>query len=137
MLRIIIALISGLLFGAGMIISHMVDPNKVIAFLDVAGNWDPSLAFVIIGALTIFMPSYHFLIKKRTHAINGDKFSWATKTKVDRKLVLGALFFGIGWGIAGLCPGPSLTSISGGSLMVFIFIISMSVGMWVAGKINK
>lgn len=134
---ILIALISGLLFGTGMIVSNMVDPSKVIAFLDVTGHWDPSLAFVIIGALTVFAPCYHLIIKKRKHAINGDTFSYPSKTSVDSKLILGATCFGIGWGIAGLCPGPVLTSISSGASEIFIFIISMAVGMGIATKVNK
>ncbi|MCG6200117.1 YeeE/YedE family protein [Psychromonas antarctica] len=132
MLKVIIALISGILFGAGMIISAMVDPTKVIAFLNVTGNWDPSLAFVMGGALAVFTPCYHLLIKKRSHALNGDKFSWTSNTKIDRTLLSGAAIFGAGWGLAGFCPGPAMASIGGGSTTIFIFIISMLIGIVLA-----
>jgi uncharacterized membrane protein YedE/YeeE len=132
MLKVIIALISGILFGAGMIISAMVDPTKVIAFLNVTGNWDPSLAFVMGGALAVFTPCYHLLIKKRSHALNGDKFSWTSNTKIDLTLLSGAAIFGAGWGLAGFCPGPAMASIGGGSTTIFIFIISMLIGIVLA-----
>jgi len=126
---IFIGLISGLLFGSGMIISGMVNPDKVIAFLDITGNWDPSLAFVMGGALAVFSPIYHFFIKKRKHAISGDKFSWTSNTTIDGTLISGAVIFGIGWGLAGFCPGPVVTSLGGGSNIILAFILSMIVGM--------
>lgn len=134
MLKVIIGLISGLLFGAGMIISGMVDPTKVIAFLNVTGNWDPSLAFVMGGALAVFTPFYHFVIKKRSHALNGEKFSYTTKSNIDAKLIVGATLFGVGWGLAGFCPGPAMTSLSGGSLTIIVFMLSMLLGLILAKK---
>lgn len=132
MLNAIIALISGILFGTGMIVSNMVDPTKVINFLDITGHWDPSLAVVIIGALTVFTPCYHFFIKQRSHAINGKEFNWTKNTKVDGKLLLGATIFGIGWGLVGICPGPSISSIGNGSISTYLFIASMLCGMAIA-----
>lgn len=132
MFKTVIALISGSLFGCGMIISQMVDPVKVIGFLNVTGNWDPSLTLVMGGALAVFTPCYHLLIKKRSHAVNGEKFSFASKTKIDGKLISGAAIFGAGWGLAGFCPGPAVTSISGGSLTIGVFILSMLIGMRLA-----
>lgn len=129
LLKIIVSMISGLLFGAGMIISEMVNPVKVIGFLDITGNWDPSLAFVMGGALAVFTPIYHLVIKKRSHAINGDSFSWTSNTKVDYTLIAGAAIFGAGWGIAGFCPGPAITSVGSGSNIILAFILSMIVGM--------
>ncbi len=129
MLKVIIALISGILFGAGMIISGMVSPTKVIGFLNITGNWDPSLAFVMGGALAVFTPFYHLLIKKRSHAINGEKFSCTSNTKIDGQLISGAAIFGAGWGVAGFCPGPAMASLAGGSLTIFIFILSMLAGI--------
>ncbi|MDN2663580.1 YeeE/YedE family protein [Psychromonas sp. 14N.309.X.WAT.B.A12] len=137
MLKLLSASISGLLFGTGMIVSNMIDPAKVIGFLNITGQWDPSLAFVILGALVVFAPCYHLMIKKRTHALNGDKMNWSTNTAVDRKLVLGATLFGMGWGLVGLCPGPALTSIGSGSLYLLCFIISMSIGMLLVEKVFK
>lgn len=132
MLKVIIALISGILFGAGMIISDMVSPAKVLGFLNISGNWDPSLAFVMGGALAVFTPVYHLIIKKRSHAINGEKFSYTSKTEIDPTLIAGAAIFGAGWGVAGFCPGPAVASIGGGSTTVFIFILSMLTGIVIA-----
>lgn len=129
LIRIIIGWISGGLFGSGMIISGMVDPNKVIAFLDITGDWDPSLAFVMGGALLVFTPMYHFVIKKRTTAISGDKFNWTSNNNVDGTLISGAVIFGAGWGLAGFCPGPVIASIGGGSNIILAFTLSMIVGM--------
>ena len=128
-IRIVTGWISGALFGSGMIISGMVDPNKVIAFLDIFGEWDPSLAFVMGGALIVFTPIYHFVIKKRKKAINGDLFKWTSNTTVDATLISGAVIFGAGWGLAGLCPGPAIASIGGGSNIILAFTLSMIVGM--------
>ena len=137
MFKVIIGLISGILFGAGMIISHMVDPLKVISFLDITGNWDPSLALVMGGALAVFTPCYHLLIKKRSHAVNGEKFSYTTMTKIDGTLLTGAAIFGAGWGLAGFCPGPAMTSIGGGSLTVLTFMLSMISGIFLARRYSQ
>ncbi|CDT73723.1 hypothetical protein VCR14J2_300045 [Vibrio coralliirubri] len=133
---IVIGLLAGLLFGAGMIISGMVDPNKVLGFLDITGDWDISLAFVMGGALLVFAPFYHLVIKKRAKAINGEPLD-SFSTLIDRKLILGSTAFGLGWGIAGFCPGPAVTSLSGGNPTVWLFVLSMLVGMWLAGRANK
>lgn len=137
MLTLLIALLAGLLFGAGMIISEMVNPNKVIAFLDIIGDWDPSLMFVMGGALAVFTPFYHLLIKKRSNAINGDKFSFTSNKNIDKKLIFGAILFGAGWGLAGFCPGPAVTSILGGSASIFLFIICMLIGITGANITNR
>ena len=130
--KIIIAFISGGVFGSGMIISEMVNPNKVISFLNITGNWDPSLAFVMIGAIATFAPFYHFIIKKRKQALNGETFSWAKNKKIDPTLISGAIIFGMGWGLAGLCPGPAVTNIASGQPSIVLFIFSMLVGMVLA-----
>ena len=132
MFKVIIGLISGILFGIGMITSNMVDPAKVIGFLNISGNWDPSLAFVMGGALAVFIPCYHLLIKKRSHAINGEKFSYTTNTEIDAKLISGAAIFGAGWGLAGFCPGPAMASLSGGSFTIIVFMLSMVTGIVLA-----
>ena len=132
--RIFTASIAGLLFGSGLIISGMVDPNVVLAFLDVFGQWDASLALVMLGALAVFIPCYHLLIKKRTKALNGDDFSFSFNDKVDSRLISGAAIFGIGWGLAGICPGPAITNISSGSYIILVFILTMLVGMKLANK---
>ncbi|WP_114764767.1 YeeE/YedE family protein [Vibrio rhodolitus] len=127
-MNLLVAALSGLLFGLGMAISGMVDPAKVIGFLDVAGNWDPSLAFVMGGALAVFMPAYFFLIKPRSHSINGEQYCLPNTSVIDKRLIGGAALFGIGWGIAGVCPGPAIASASYGNVGIWIFIASMLFG---------
>lgn len=134
-LRVIVGWISGALFGTGMIVSGMVDPTKVIGFLNITGNWDPSLMFVMGGALAVFSPIYHLVIKKRKTAINGEQFAYANnKKQIDGNLIWGAVIFGAGWGLAGFCPGPALASIGGGTNIIFAFILSMLVGIVVANQ---
>lgn len=138
--RIIVSLISGAFFGSGMIISDMVNPNKVIAFLNITGDWDPSLAFVMGGALLVFIPIYQFVIKKRTVAINGDKFTWKNNHSVDSRLIIGAITFGIGWGLSGFCPGPVIASIGNGSNISLAFILNLIIGIvcanqYIAGRL--
>ncbi|MGF1685428.1 YeeE/YedE family protein [Photobacterium japonica] len=125
----ITALASGLLFGMGMMLSGMVDPNKVIGFLDVAGAWDPSLAFVMGGALLVFMPMYFFVIRPRQKPVCASAFSVSTKTQMDKRLLIGAGLFGIGWGVAGICPGPVVTALPSLNSTMWVFFIAMLVGM--------
>lgn len=129
-----VAGLAGLLFGAGMIVSAMVDPNKVIGFLNISADWDPSLALVMGGALAVFTPIYHVFIKKRAVSINGQPLVPPASSKIDNNLILGAVFFGAGWGLAGFCPGPAITSITGGSTVILAFVASMLVGMFVANR---
>jgi uncharacterized membrane protein YedE/YeeE len=128
-IRALVSLLSGVLFGIGMTVSGMVFPQKVTAFLDVAGQWDPSLIFVMGGALLVFMPSYFFIIKPRKAPILGESFSYSTLTRIDRRLVTGAGIFGIGWGLAGVCPGPIVTSLSFGDSGFWVFFVSMMIGL--------
>ncbi len=122
-----IALLSGLLFGIGLIFSGMTNPSKVIGFLDLFGAWDPSLAFVMMGAIFIGIPAFK-LGKARSKALLGNDFSWPHAKKIDSKLVFGSLVFGTGWGLAGFCPGPALVSLSLGAKPL-IFVFSMLAGM--------
>ncbi|WP_064604834.1 YeeE/YedE family protein [Photobacterium sp. J15] len=131
-----VTLLAGLLFGLGMMMSGMVDPNKVIGFLDFAGNWDPSLAFVMGGALLVFMPAYFFIIRKMDRPVCDTDFRLSKKQAVDSRLVIGAVLFGIGWGIAGICPGPAVTSLAGGHVSVLIFIASMVAGIWLGCRLT-
>ncbi|AXN32964.1 YeeE/YedE family protein [Vibrio coralliilyticus] len=126
------ALLSGLLFGIGMALSGMTNPENVIGFLDVTGAWNPSLIFVMGGALLVFAPAYHFLIKPQAKALSGDVLSLPTKVQLDSKLISGAALFGVGWGLAGICPGPAITSIAFGNLDIVIFIASMVSGSLLA-----
>jgi uncharacterized membrane protein YedE/YeeE len=124
-----IALISGVLFGLGMAISGMVDPTNVVAFLDVTGNWSPDLMFVMGGALAVFMPAYFLLIKPRRQPVLAQEFCLAKRKDIDIRLVAGATTFGVGWGLAGLCPGPVVASLAAGNGGVVLFFACMMVGL--------
>ena len=123
-----LAFACGLLFGLGLLLSGMTDPAKVKGFLDLAGRWDPSLALVMGGAIAVGVFAFR-LARQRTHAWSGDPMDWPTRTHVDRPLVTGGLLFGIGWGIAGFCPGPALVALSSGLQEAAIFVAAMAVGM--------
>ena len=126
------ALLSGLIFGFGLIISGMSDPAKVLNFLDVFGTWDPSLAFVMGGAILVTAPGFALLTRKRATPFFDSTFRIPTSTDLDPKLLTGATMFGVGWGLGGFCPGPALTALpiaAGGTL---VFVPFMLGGMWLA-----
>jgi uncharacterized membrane protein YedE/YeeE len=128
-MRLIVALLCGMLFGAGLTISQMVNPNKVLNFLDVFGNWDPSLAFVMIGGISVFWLGFFLIVKKRSKPVLAEKFDLPTNSKMDKKLLFGGMLFGLGWGLAGICPGPAIANISGGDGKILGFIVMMLLGM--------
>lgn len=117
---------AGLLFGAGLTVSQMVNPTKVIAFLDIGGKWDPSLAFVMGGALVVTFIGYKYVLKSPAPFFD-DRFRLPTRQDIDSPLIVGAAVFGIGWGLAGLCPGPALASLSFAGTNGLIFVASMGV----------
>lgn len=123
------ALVSGVLFGVGMVLSGMTDPAVVIGFLDVFGEWNPSLMFVMGGALAVFMPVYYLVIKPRKAPVAADAFCIASKTNIDTPLVVGASVFGLGWGLAGICPGPAVSSLALGNVDVLVFFSMMMLGL--------
>lgn len=125
----VISILSGFLFGAGMIISGMGDPANVMAFLDIFGAWSPDLAFVMGGALLVFAPSYWLVIRRKQEPVCTDQFCLSDNNKIDKKLLSGAALFGIGWGIAGICPGPAISSMANGSFGILGFVAAMLVGM--------
>lgn len=127
-MKMFMALLTGLLFGLGLILSGMTDPSKVLGFLDLAGNWDPSLAFVMGGALLVGSLAFP-LATKRPKSILGDAMRLPTATQIDRRLVLGSLTFGVGWGLAGYCPGPALASVAQGGMKPLLFFAAMLAGM--------
>ena len=126
-MTVISALLSGLLFGAGLTISGMVNPAIVLGFLDVAGSWNPALLLVMVGALAVALPGYLFL-QGRKPLLAESKLAPARRD-IDRRLIFGSAIFGVGWGLAGICPGPALTLFGIHPVMAFIFVAAMTVGM--------
>ena len=127
-MHVVFALASGLLFGIGLIVSGMTDPSKVIGFLDLAGRWDPSLAFVMAGAIAVAAIAFRFAARRSTALLGAPMRLPAART-IDRRLVLGGLCFGAGWGLAGYCPGPALASLLSGSVKPVFFVVAMLAGM--------
>ena len=124
-MKIFLYFISGSIFGVGLIISGMSNPQKVLSFLDIFGNWDPSLMFVMIGAISI-TAIYFTAIKKKS-----------TKLSIDKKLVVGSSIFGIGWGLVGICPGPAIVVVGSANIKGIIFFIALLIGMFLQNKIIK
>jgi uncharacterized protein len=127
-MTILAALIAGLLFGLGLIVSGMSNPAKVLGFLDLAGRWDPSLALVMAGAILAAAPAFA-LARRRKASLLGEPMRLPAAGAIDRRLALGALAFGAGWGLAGYCPGPALASLAAGGAKPWIFTLSMLAGM--------
>ncbi|HEX9172783.1 MAG TPA: DUF6691 family protein [Telluria sp.] len=127
-MQILSALFVGLLFGIGLIVSGMTDPSKVIGFLDLAGSWNPSLAFVMGGAILVGLVAFRFA-GQRARSLLGAPMRLPSASNIDRRLVLGGLAFGAGWGLAGYCPGPALASVASGGVKPVIFTIAMLAGM--------
>jgi uncharacterized membrane protein YedE/YeeE len=122
------AFLAGLLFGFGLVVSQMIDPAKVLGFLDLAGNWDPSLAFVMIGAIPVAAIGFRATRARRAPLLD-TRFLGPSRTRVDASMVIGSALFGVGWGLVGYCPGPALTSLALGRWQSFVFVAAMLVGM--------
>jgi uncharacterized membrane protein YedE/YeeE len=125
---IIISFLAGLIFGIGLIISGMADPAKVLAFLDVTGLWNPSLIFVMAGAIGVGFFAFLWT-KSRNTTLLGGEMKLPSATRIDRRLIIGAMMFGTGWGIAGFCPGPALVGLGMGLPKALIFVAAMLAGM--------
>lgn len=123
----------GVLFGWGLIISGMSNPKKVLGFLDIAGSWDPSLIFVMVGAILVGLGGF-YVVSKRSEAFFGGALHVPTRRDITKPLVIGSFVFGIGWGIAGICPGPAIVALGAGYLKAFVFIVAMLVGMKVCER---
>ena len=133
---VLTSMLSGLVFGLGLIISGMANPAKVLGFLDLAGAWDPSLALVMAGAIAVGF--FAFLIaKRRTLSLIGAEMKLPTATHIDKRLVAGGTLFGMGWGIAGFCPGPGLVALGMGEPKALVFVAAMLVGMIVFQLLEK
>jgi uncharacterized membrane protein YedE/YeeE len=128
MVKNLVAFACGLVFALGLGIGGMTQPTRVLAFLDVAGDWDPSLAFVMLGAVAVFATIYRLVLRSKRPVLAA-AYDLPSRRDIDRPLVAGALLFGIGWGIAGLCPGPALTSLASGEPAALVFVAAMLAGM--------
>ena len=123
------AFLGGALFGVGLAIAGMTQPAKIVGFFDFFGSWDPSLAFVMLGAITVYTPVYRWAIRTWQRPIWAPAFSLPTREEIDGRLVLGSAIFGVGWGLGGYCPGPAFTSVGAGSQEAFMFGAAMLVGV--------
>jgi uncharacterized membrane protein YedE/YeeE len=131
-----VAVIAGALFALGLVVAGMTDPEKVTGFLDVGGAWDPTLAFVMAGAIALYAPIAR-LVRARHAPLYGDRFHWPTAHAIDPRLVGGAALFGVGWGLSGYCPGPALVGIAAGAPATVVFVASMLAGMLVVRMMRR
>ena len=131
----IASFICGILFSIGLGISGMTQPQKVIGFLDVFGEWDLSLAFVMFGAVLSYLILQLWIQRNFSIPVLGGSFQITTRKDIDRSLIIGALLFGSGWGLGGYCPGPAITSLGSGSLNALLFVVAMGIGMLVADRV--
>ncbi|MEJ0061588.1 MAG: DUF6691 family protein [Terricaulis sp.] len=134
--KIVIAAILGVVFGIGLLVSGMTDPANVLGFLDVAGAWNPALAFVMGGAVLVAAPAFAFA-KRRGRALLGDALETPGRTKIDASLVIGAAIFGVGWGLAGICPGPGLVLLGRAPQAIWIFLGATAVGLLAAAGLER
>jgi hypothetical protein len=130
MAKNIVGLLTGILFGLGLALSGMTQPQKVLNFLDVTGHWDPSLLFVLGGAVGVTVITFRFILRRKMPVL-GNRYYFSDKTKIDRPLVLGAALFGMGWGIAGYCPGPAVASMAAPNWEVLVFLPAMLLGIFI------
>ena len=133
---VLYSFIAGLVFGIGLIVSEMFNPVKVLGFLDLAGSWDPSLALVMAGAIAVGVVAFAFA-RRRTTTFLGTAMHMPQARDIDRRLVLGSVVFGIGWGLAGFCPGPALVALGTGHVKAFIFVVAMIAGMAIYEFANR
>ena len=135
--KILIALISGIIFGLGLSLSQMINPEKVISFLDISGDWDPSLAFVMMGALAVTFISFKWVLN-RSEPILESGFHLSKRSEIDKALLGGAAIFGIGWGMSGFCPGPAVASLGLGSIEAVVMVLSIYLGFfcqkWISNR---
>jgi len=130
------ALVSGLIFGLGLLVSGLGNPAKVLAFLDLAGAWDPSLALVMGGAILLGLIAFQLAARRQLSVLN-EPIRLPTRRDIDRRLVLGSLGFGVGWGLAGFCPGPAVMAIGAGEAKAVVFVLAMLAGMGVFELIER
>jgi uncharacterized membrane protein YedE/YeeE len=131
-----VALGSGLLFGIGLLVSGMTQPSKILGFLDFFGAWDASLLFVMLGAISVHFFAYRFM-KNRSRALLAPTLLIPTRSDINGKLVLGSALFGVGWGLSGFCPGPSVVALASGALGTLTFVGAMLLGLYAAGLLER
>lgn len=136
MSKLIFALFSGIIFGLGLAVSQMTNPDKVLGFLDLAGSWDPSLALVMAGALAIAITGFRWT-RQQEKPVLGSRFHITLKTALDKPLLSGAGLFGIGWGMTGYCPGPAFAGIALGNREAIVMVASIYAGFWAAGLLQN
>jgi uncharacterized membrane protein YedE/YeeE len=134
-MRFLTALIAGALFGSGLLLSGMTDPANVLGFLDIFGDWRPELALVMAGAALAAAPAYFFVRRKQRNLL-GEVVTLPDRRLIDKRLLLGAGVFGIGWGLAGICPGPGLVLLASGQSVAWIFIAAVSAGLLIGGRVG-
>ena len=133
MAQIAAAFAVGIIFALGLVVSEMINPARVIGFLDVAGRWDPTLLLVMAGALAVTVPVFPMILR-RSKPLLAPQFSLPTQTRIDRRLIFGAVIFGVGWGLAGFCPGPALAALASASPGVILFVVAMILGQWLVSR---
>ena len=136
MLMLIISLFCGLIFGLGLLISGMANPQKVLGFLDITGLWDPSLIIVMAGAILAALLPFQWA-KNQSRSLLGQTMQLPDKTQIDRPLIVGSLLFGIGWGLAGICPGPAIVLLGLKQINAIYFVLAMLAGMWIFQILQK
>lgn len=132
----LVAFLAGLLFGTGLLLSGMTTPANVLAFLDIAGAWNPALAIVMASAITVAAPAF-YLVRRRRRTLLGAASALDNRRPVDRALLVGSAVFGVGWGLSGICPGPGLVIAASGSAGALVFVATMSAGMRVAAHLQR
>jgi uncharacterized membrane protein YedE/YeeE len=132
----IAALVVGFIFALGLGVSGMTQPQKVVGFLDLFGNWDPSLIFVMLGAILVHLITYRLIVKRQSPLLSA-KWHVPTKREITKPLVLGSFLFGVGWALGGFCPGPAVTSLASFDSRVLIFVVSMLVGMFLFKQLDQ
>lgn len=136
-MKVFAALLSGSLFGLGLALAGMTDPAKVIGFLDISGRWNPALAFVMGAALLVTTPAYWLAQRSHARPLADTRFHLPSYTAIDRRLIGGSLLFGVGWGIAGLCPGPAIANLGTAQLPMLLFVLCMAGGMWLHDMLDN
>lgn len=129
-MQVLASFLCGLIFGSGLMVSGMTQPAKVLGFLDIFGRWDPTLAFVMAGALGVSSLGYA-LARRQTRPVISPQHFWPRRTDINPPLIVGSVLFGVGWGLVGLCPGPALENLASLSPRVFVFVLAMIAGMTV------